>query len=193
LPFVLCVLHLNRTYSSRGSSSYGSYNWLLTVCGMLQVRTEGNCPFVLQAVIHDSRTRSQASRYIQANLFSQLQRMAKTCPGVASAVSPLYCCLLKLSHSFGKAYPEETQSSLLQTDCSMALLCINTGRLYTLCFGTSPHLAHVCSELGHAAEPVSVRERLVGRATIVEATYDGFQGQHHVVLGSPGLWCVEPT
>lgn len=159
---------------------------------MLQVQTEGTRPFVLQAVIHDSRKRSPAAAFLYANLFSQLKRMAKCCPGPGSTrtVSPLYCCLIKLSHAYIKSFPEETQASLLQTDCSMTLLDIKSGRLYTLCFGRLAHLAHVASELGHAAEPVSTREHLVGNAMVLEAAYENFQGQHHVVLGSPGLWCA---
>lgn len=105
-------------------------------------------------------------------------------------MSPLYCTLIKLSHAFVKSFPEENQASLLKTDCSMAVLDIKSGTLYTLCFGQNAHLAHVCSELGHAAEPVTVREHIVGNAVVLEAAYTSLEGKHHVVLGSPGLWCA---
>ena len=157
---------------------------------MLQVNTEGNRPFVLQAVIHDTRKHSNAATYLHANLFSQVMRMVKGSLGGKRIVSPLYWCLVKLIRAYVKSFPGETQASLLQTDCSMAVLDITSGRLYTLCFGKSAHLAHVASELGHAAEPVTMREHMVGNSIVLDAAYESFQTQHHVVLGSKGLWCA---
>lgn len=156
----------------------------------MQVQTEGSRPFVLQAMIHDSRKHSPAAAYLHANLFSHLKLMSKCCPGPGSTrtVSPLYCCLVKLIRAYVKSFPDETQASLLLTDCSMAVLDITSGKLYTLCFGKSAHLAHVTSELGHTAEPVSMREHLFGNSVVLDATYENLQTKHHIVLGSPGLW-----
>ena len=167
----------------------------------MQVHLEGSGPFVVQAVVHDMRQRCPAAAFLHTNLFPQIDKTARSGGGLRSSgsVSPLYSALIKLTHAFAKEYPKvpakEAQAAFLQTDCSIAVLDIERGRLYTLCFGRHSHVSHVSGVVnhqGHALEAVSVREHTVRKTSVFEATYDNFQGQQYVVLGSPGLWCAPP-
>lgn len=143
------------------------------------------------------RRRCTASSFIHSNLFPQLQKIAGTGAGLSCSrsSSPLYCALIKLTHAFAELNPKapakEAHTALLQTDCSIAVLDIESGRLHTLCFGRHAHVSQisgVVSERGHILEPVSIREHTVRKTSLFEATYENFHGQQYVVLGSPGLW-----
>jgi hypothetical protein len=104
---------------------------------------------------------------------------------------------MKLAQGFAEEYPhappKEAQHALLQTDCCIALLDIERGKLHTLCFGRHCHRSHilgVVTDSGQTIEPVRMREHTVGNSKVFEAAFEELQGQQHVVLGSPGLWCA---
>ena len=67
---------------------------------------------------------------------------------------------------------------MLQTDCSIAVLDIQIGRVYTLCFGRHAHASHisgVVNQEGQVLEPVTVREHTLRNTSVFEAAYENFQ------------------
>lgn len=156
---------------------------------------------MVQAVLHDMRRRCQAAAFMHTHLFPQLERLSRRTQGLSGSgsASPLYGALIKLTHAFAKEYPKvpakEAQAAFLQTDCSIAVLDIQIGRVYTLCFGRHAHVSHISGVVnreGEALEAVALREHTLRNTSVFEATYDNLQSQQYVVLGSPGLWCA-PT
>lgn len=161
---------------------------------------EGKSPFVLHAVVHDDRRRCVASSFLQAHLGTRVERLARRSGGLSGSgtMSPLSQVLLKLLKLFAKTFPQVepkiAQTVMLQVNCSIALLDVQSGRLHTLCFGKGTQESDmsgvVSATTGQIADPTSMREYTLRKCPVYEASFDQLQGQHCVVLGSPGVWYV---
>lgn len=163
-----------------------------------KVQLEGKSPFVLHAVVHDDRRRCVAASFLQAHLATRVERLARSSGGLSGSgtMSPLSQVLLKLLKLFAKTFPqvepEIAQTVMLQVNCSIVLLDVQSGRLHTLCFGKDTQKSDmsgvVSATTGQIADPTSMREYTLRKCPVYETSFDQLQGQHCVVLGSPGVW-----
>lgn len=160
----------------------------LTTSLRVQTQLEGRRPFTVIAVF--SAKLGPAARFLQAHLLTVVKRTLQA-SSAGSRVSPLYSAFIKLHSAYKKQTPLH-DSIFTHAECSVVLLDLLRGRLFSLSYGSGTHPPHVTSSLGHAAFPAASREHTLEGIIVEDAVYDHLGGDHHVVLGSPGLWCVTP-
>lgn len=132
-----------------------------------------------------------SAKFLHAHLVTVVKKTLQA-SSAGSRVSPLYSALVKLHSAYRKQTPLH-DSIFTHAECSVVLFDLLRGRLFSLSYGEGTHPPHVTSSLGHAAFPTNSREHMLDGVIIEEAVYDQLSGDHHVVLGSPGLWCVTCT
>lgn len=155
----------------------------------LQANVDGKRPFVLVAVIR-YRSASPPADYIHSQLPQQVKKALSESNQYASTkCSPLYTSLLRVCAAFKKlsAYAE---SIFAHTETVAALLDLKAMRLHTTAFGDGNLPPYVVASDGVGIQPVLSQRHYTDNHTVTEATYQGFSGQHHVLMGSSGLWCA---
>eukprot|EP00892_Ulva_mutabilis_P001640 jgi/Ulvmu1/11477/UM077_0021.1 len=151
---------------------------------LAETQLEGRRPFTLIAVFNSKL--GPAARFLQAHLRTVVRKTLQA-SSAGSRVSPLYSAFVKLHSTYKKQTPLH-DSIFTHAECSVVLLDLLRGRLFSLSYGEGTHSPHVTSALGHAVFPAVSREHLLDNVIVEDAAYDQLSGNHHVVLGSPGLW-----
>lgn len=152
----------------------------------MQTQLEGRRPFTVVAVF--SSKLGPAARFLHAHLVTVVRKTLHAA-SAGARVSPLYSAFVKLHSAYKKQTPLH-DSIFTHAECSVVLLDLLRGRVFSLSYGENTHPPHVTSALGHAAFPTNSREHMLDGVVVEDAVYSQLIGDHHVVLGSPGLWCV---
>ena len=123
----------------------------------VQTELEGRRPFSVIAVFNSKL--GPAAKFLHAHLLTVIR---KTLPAssAGSRVSPLYSAFVKLHSAYKKQTPLH-DSIFTHVECSVILLDLLRGRLFSLSYGAGTHPPHVTSSLGHAAFPTTSREHIL--------------------------------
>jgi hypothetical protein len=142
--------------------------------------------YILLAVVKE-RTDRQVVEYLCQKLPVEISKAFQCRRSLTTSHSPLYNALLKICSSY-KAVSAYSESIFAYTETTAVLIDVKAGTLARVHYGSKALAALVLDPLGQPCQPTSSQKHYMDNTFIHEDRFSNIQGQHSVVIGSPGLW-----
>jgi hypothetical protein len=184
--FFSCFDWIAAAAAARAAAVRRPYEHHLVV--MQAALTSRGRQYILLAVVKE-RTDRRVAEYLCQKLPSELSKAfkRKCCSPSSKPHSPLYSTLLKICSNY-KTISAYSESIFAYTETTAVVIDVKAGTLTRVNYGSQALAALVLDSLGQPCQPTSSQKHYMDNTFIHEDSFSNFQGQHRVVIGSPGLW-----